>query len=131
MIVCLSRSFDGPSLKKSYAIDPITGRELEIGVDSMVTLEDLEAIYKYERVPDGAIAAAFDQILPVAMENSYEKEKNKVFTEAVDYVFKNCGAAKGEILPPEHKKRLIGLIMEKLEPFIIHQTTPMRRTPGL
>jgi hypothetical protein len=55
------------------------------------------------------------------MAASFEKEKSQVINQAVQHAFYNCGAKEGEMLMPEHIKKLSGLIMEKLEPFILHQ----------
>jgi len=65
-------------------------------------------------------------VVPTALKRKFEAEKNRVIHDAVQYAFANCGAKEGEILTAEQVKRLSGLAIEKMMPFILHN---MRR-PG-
>lgn len=121
IIVCLSNDYAGPDVHSIYAIDPLAGKELELQFEIPLNREDLDAVYNYEKIPPGAMEAALRAPLSTAMERDFEAEKNRVITDAVDYGFKNCGAAEGEHLTPEQLQKLTGLMMEKLQPFLIRR----------
>jgi hypothetical protein len=119
IIVCLSNDYAGPDVHSIYTIEPITGKELELQFAIPLNSEDLNAIYNYEKIPPGAMEAAFRAPLSTAIGRDFEVEKNRAIAEAVDYGFKNCGAAEGDYLTPEHLQKLTGLMIEKLQPFLI------------
>ena len=127
MIICLSSSYEGPEITSTYAINPITGEELNITTDLALSESDIKASYNYEKIPAGSVEAAFSKVIPVGMAASVEKEKNRVLDKAIQHAFANCGAKEGELLLPEHVDKLTGLVMEKLEPFILHQFSSKRR----
>lgn len=121
MVICLSNNYEDKLFFNCYAIDPISGKEFDLEIDLLLPQEEVIAAYKYERIPQGAVEAAFHKVIPLGMKASYEKEKNRVIHQSVEYAFKNCGAKEGEMLTPEHVQKLSSLVMEKLEPFIFHQ----------
>ena len=49
MVICLSSNYSGPVRERSYAVNPLTGEELNIGVVLNLSAEDIRAIYDYER----------------------------------------------------------------------------------
>lgn len=127
MIVCLSNNYEGKDLFSCYAIDPISGSELDLEIDLALTQEEVIAAYNYERIPQGLVESAFHKVIPLGMKASFEKEKNRVISQSVEYAFKNCGAKEGEMLMPEHIQKLSAFVMEKLEPFILHQISNSRK----
>ncbi|KAB7739585.1 HNH endonuclease [Parvibaculum sedimenti] len=121
MVVCLSDCYSGPAIQQCYAINPLTGRTLDMSVAMTFNKKDIDEIYKYARVPNGAMQKAFEAVLIPALERKWEDEKQRVLSDAVSYAFDNCGAKEGEILSPEHIKRISGLIAERMSPYLIRQ----------
>ena len=56
MVVCLAAKYSGKPISAVYAIDPVTGTELDVTVRFRFCREDLADIYAYRRIPDGAMA---------------------------------------------------------------------------
>lgn len=131
MVICLSSSYAGDEFTNTYAINPINGKKLDIVVDLILSNEDIQATYNYEKIPDGAVADIFNKLIPIGMAASAEKEKNRVINQAVEYAFANCGAEEGGELTQEHKSKLTGLMLEKLEPYIFHQFSKARKNNDL
>jgi len=120
VVVCLSDRYAGPDVSACHAINPLTGEELALAVDLSLTKAKVASAYRYECVPPGSVERALDQVLPIAMEASLEREKERVLEEATRYAFANCGAAPGETLTHEHLNKLSRLMAEKLAPFLVH-----------
>lgn len=131
MVICLSSSYTGDEFTNTYAINPINGEKLDIVVDLIFSNEDIQAIYNYKKIPDGAVADIFNKLIPIGMAASAEKEKSRVINQAVEYAFANCGAEQGGELTQEHKSKLTGLMLEKLEPYIFHQFSKARKNNDL
>lgn len=127
MVLCLSSSYSGKKINRTYSINPVNGQELDIDVGLDLSMQDIEASYRYEKIPKGSVEDAFSKVIPAGMKASFEKEKKRVLNEAVLHAFSSCGAKEGEMLMPEHINKLTGLVMEKLEPFILHQFAQARK----
>lgn len=127
VVLCLSDSYEGEGISSTYAINPITGEELSLAVELSLSNEVIREAYDYKKIPDGAVEDAFDKVIPTGMKASFEKEKDRVLSEAVRHAFENCGAKEGEMLMPEHINKLTGLMMEELKPFILHQFSQPRK----
>jgi len=127
VVLCLANYYEGEDISNTYAINPITGEELSLVVDLNLSNEEIREAYDYKKIPGGSVEAAFGKVIPTGMKASVEKEKDRVLNEAVMHAFKHCGAKEGEMLMPEHVSKLTGLMMEKLEPFILHQFTQSRK----
>ena len=130
MVVSLSDRYHGEPLYNCYAVDPIAGTELKLDVDLALSAEDVAATYRYEKIPKGSIEKAFEQVIPIGLEKSYQREKERVIDDAIDYAFKNCGAKLGEVLTPEHVRRLARLITEKMQPFLLQHISSRQRRRG-
>lgn len=127
VVLCLAESYEGTDVSDTYAINPITGEELTLLVDLNLSNSEIREAYDCKKIPNGSVETAFGEVIPAGMTASFEKEKDRVLNATVKYAFENCGAKEGEVLLPEHVNKLTGLIMEKLEPFILHQFTQSRK----
>ena len=122
IIVCLSNDYTGGYFNNTYAIDPISGKEIDLEVDLTLSPEDVGSTFRYEKIPDGAVTAAFSKVIPIALQRSREQEKNRVINEAIEYAFEKCGIKPGEALTPEKIQNVPKFIMEKLQSFLLHQS---------
>jgi uncharacterized Zn finger protein len=120
MVICLSSSYEGVEFTDCYAINPVSGQSLDINVSLNLSTEDIQETYDSKKYIPEAVEMALEQVTPMGLSASFEKEKNRVINKAVKYAFANCGAKKGEILTTEQKNKLFGLMMEKLQPWLIH-----------
>lgn len=120
VVVCLSDCYAGPEVSACHAINPLTGVELALAVDLSLTKAEVEAAFRYECIPPGSVEQALEQVLPIAMAASYEREKERVLEEATRFAFANCGATPGETLTREHLDKLSRLMAEKIAPFLAH-----------
>lgn len=111
VVVCLSDKFEGSQIDRAYAIDPMNSTELNLSVRLPFSTSDIEAIYKYQKFPDGALQRVFTEVIPTELKKKFETEKDRVIHDAVQYAFANCDAKEGEVLTPEQLKKLSGLVV--------------------
>lgn len=128
IVLCLSKSYLGEELVNTYSINPMDGERLNIEVDLNLSEQDIQQSYVGKMTPRGAVEEAINKVLPIGLKNSYQREKERVLQSAITHAFDNCGLKEGEILKPEHSAKLTGLIMEKLEPFILHNISRNRKS---
>lgn len=126
MIVCLSEKYDGREFTNCYSIDPINGTELDIEVDLCISSKDIKAVYNYEKLDYNLYKSAIEKVISIGVQSSFKREMNRVIEQAIEHVSLNFSAKEGEILTPEHVKELVSLVMEKMEPFIMHNISHIR-----
>jgi hypothetical protein len=120
VVVCLGRNYADDRVRSCYAIDPRTGERFDLSVRLAFTEAQIEDIYAYKMIPDGAIEEAVAKVMPAALKKRFEAEQDRVFKEATEYAVANCGAKPGDMLTEEHVKKLSHLMVKKLTPFILH-----------
>lgn len=127
VIVGMSDRYADHSFKAVYAINPMTGKDIRgLDVDLALTNQEIQDTCDYKKVPDGAMAEAAGKVIPIGMENAFERERRAAIKRAVEYAFAHCGAKEGEMLTDEQKLKLPNLVTEQLMPFIMHS---LRRRP--
>jgi HNH endonuclease len=118
VVVCLSQSYVGSPLARSYGLDPTTGKIIPLQVDLSFSAADVKAIYSYERVPDGSRERAFEAVVPTAMKRNFDRAVAHESARAAQYAFENCGAKPGDKMTPELAKKIAELATERMMPFI-------------
>lgn len=121
VVLCLSKSYKGKDVTNTYAINPMTGEELELAVELNLTNNEIREAYEYKKIPTGSVEKACEKVIPTGMVASYDKEKNRVVNKAIQKAFENCGAKEGEKLTQEHMEKVKNRVLEELMPFILHQ----------
>jgi len=128
MVICLSSSYEGREFKNTYAINPISGKQLNLNFkDLKLSVDEIDLSFNYKTYDQEVLKGAINSIMMTVQKNSFENEKEKVIRKAVKYALENCGAKEGETLTEEHTKILSGLFWEKFEPFILHHLTTTKK----
>ena len=120
IVAGLSSSYSGKQFYHSYAIDPITGKVLNIDIRLDLTSEDIIAIYNYEKVNYNNTQKALKSLMNFYMNNIIQNAIDHEVNEAYEFAIANCGAQPGELPSEQHIQNIINLFMERIEPFIIH-----------
>jgi hypothetical protein len=118
VVVCLSQSYTGPALARSLGLDPTTGKTIPLAVDLRFSVADVQAIYNYERVPDGSRERAYEAVVPTAMKRNFDRAVAHESARATQYALENCGAKPGDNITPELAKKIADLATERMMPFI-------------
>lgn len=72
VIVGMSDRYKGRNFKAVYAINPISGKEIEeLDIDLTLTARDIEDTYEYKKIPDGSMAEAASRVIPVGLKNDF------------------------------------------------------------
>jgi hypothetical protein len=120
--VCLlGEAYEGPAIRKAYAIDPRTGKKLDLTVRITFSREDMEAIYAYKCTRLDDLKRAADAILGPMMQARMEAAQRQVITKALDEARASCGAKPGEPPTPEQRWNFSRTAAEKIGPFLLHQ----------
>lgn len=120
VLVRLSSKYTGPIVHETYAIDPITGGAVSIDIDWGVGASELEAIFDGRGYSEPIYRAAFDYAMPILLRRNQERHTSRAVGEAFVYAARTLGIDEDEIIAQEKWPSFVGLMMEKLSPFLHH-----------
>ncbi len=120
MVLCLGSSYTGKAVSSTYSINPITGEELNLEVELNISNAEIHQAYNYEKFPADAMEKAFHAVMPIAFENSHQRERERVLDKAILQAFNNCGAKEDERLTDEHIQNIMQTIINEIKPFLLH-----------
>ena len=116
MVACLSSNYSGPARELTYAINPLTGEELDVDVVLHLTPDDIREIYDYKRWDDER--AKTD--LANALELWRDIDRDRAITHAVDdaiaYACSQMGIQERDELSDEEFSEFCNYTFEKLAP---------------
>ena len=128
VVIRLAQNYTGPDIHAAYAIDPISGKELDLSFALALSRADIAACYEAEYVSSNSIIAAFHEVMPVAIQNDFNRELKRVTTAAIKSAWAEVGPVKGEVFTAEHAKKISQLAAEKCRPFLVSYLI-QRRVP--
>ncbi len=120
MIVCLSDNYNGVEFSKTYALNPISGQGLDLSVTLSFPQEEIQAIYDYKRIPEGALENALHKVISIGQRISYEKERNRVIKRAWEKALRQSGLKEGDEMTQQQRLQLSRIIAEEVTPFLLH-----------
>ena len=120
VVLCLSSTYLGEDFENKYSINPIDGSDLVIQVDLDFSDGEIQEIYNYEKACFDKATDSFNSLIGITLENARQKEQDRVIHKAVENALRNCGAKEGDTLTEEHIFKMTKLMMDELQPFLLH-----------
>lgn len=121
VVGCLGQGYQGESFNHQYAIDPVSGTELDLDVELDLSIAEIIDAYNYKAIPSGSIENAMVSIIPVHLELHSEQERTRVIDSALRKALEEIGLKEGEQILPEHIGKLSSVVAEEVLPLMIHQ----------
>ena len=119
MVACLSDDYTGPGREHSYAINPLTGEELELQFMLNLEKDDLAGIYDDTRLDHDRSVRDLENMLILW----YEIDRNRAISRALDEAIEEASLEMGlmsEDLIPEHMVPVfIDLMFRKMAPVLL------------
>ena len=114
MAVCLSSDYSGPVRECSYAVNPLTGEELDIEVVLNLSADDIPALYDYERWDDERAKEDLGNVLTICREIDRDRAIRRAAEEAIEYACVQMGLQDGDILSDEKILEFSNYAFEKI-----------------
>ncbi|MDX8164942.1 HNH endonuclease [Acinetobacter pittii] len=84
MIACMSNIYKGEDIDQLYAINPMTGEEIELEIELNLSESDISKIYNYEKYEPEYVKSSIGYIVEKAVSYSEEKELNRLILKAIE-----------------------------------------------
>ncbi|MDE0105656.1 MAG: HNH endonuclease [Bryobacterales bacterium] len=128
IVVCLSQNYDGPSISHCYAVDPVTGKDLELDVVLTIEPDEIPEIYDYKKVNYDEIERALNAVMETWSQMDSNRARSHAIQEALDFACRECGISEGDVLTDEQVVRFTRVIVSRLEPFLEHMIVGSKLT---
>jgi hypothetical protein len=121
MIVCLDRNYSGDEIHSAYAINPITGKEVDVAINFDFRSDDLELIYDYKMIPPNSIEEATAKALYIGHRRHQGLEQNRIFDQVLNRVCMEFDLGPDDPIDETMYDVFINKIIEELLPWIVHK----------
>jgi len=116
-IVCLSKNYEGCTFSHSYALNPISGEELEdLDIELSSDTVDVDEIFNQEKVDFREMKKDLDALIMEWREIDYCRALENIIEDTC----KECGIEEGNILSDKQVEEFVEAFSRRLEPFLIH-----------
>lgn len=120
ILLCLNSYYRGKTLSSTYAINPITGKEIDLKVNLNLSKAEIRKAYNYEKFPTDAMEKAFNAVMPISSKNAFKKERDRVLNTALSKAWSKYNAKKVEVLTDEDIQEILNDVMIEIKPFLLH-----------
>ena len=120
IVACLSSNYIGEAFSHGYAVDPVTGKELDIEFDLEIEPEEISEIYAYKKVNYDEMRRALGTLLAAWSELDVERAMSNAVEDALKFAGAECGVKSGDILSDEQAAKFARVFTDRLEPFLLH-----------
>lgn len=85
IVACMSNNYLGETKQIIYAINPMTGNEIDLIIELNFTPDQIKNIYDREMYKPESVRVSFGHIMDRAISYSRERESQRVFKKAFEY----------------------------------------------
>lgn len=85
IVACMSNNYLGETKQIIYAINPMTGNEIDLIIELNFTPDQIKKIYDYEMYKPESVRVSFGHIMDRAISYSGEREFERAFKKAFEY----------------------------------------------
>ena len=118
VVVCLSSNYVGEKFSRRYAIDPVTGKELDIEINLEINPEEIPDIYAFKEADVDEAVRSLELLLAYWQKEGAQREIEAAGEDAMELAFSKCGIVPGDRLTDEKAAEVFRVAFENLTTFI-------------
>lgn len=119
VIACLSDTYTGPVRECCYAVNPLTGEELDLDVSLNITQDDVRAIYDGERTNDQRLKVDLERLLIIWKKLDEKRALERAAHTAIKYACLQCCIQPEEEIADEMVPLFTHYFFVKMAPFLL------------
>jgi len=121
IISLLSDCYDGAEIKESYYIYPEDSKSGGFEFNLSFDKEVIAASYNYEKYDERIFHKAFSFFLDYCQKKDYQREQNRVITQAWNEALEKTGLKEGDEFSEEQMLEFAKHIANSVSPFLMNQ----------
>ena len=120
VIVLISDHYTGVDVDKTYALDPVTGQQLNVAILGDVPEDEFCRVVTGDGWDCKVHRAAADFTLPRVMRRSEQRALENAVASGFEHAARVLGIPEGADIPKDKAAEFTALLMERLSPYISH-----------
>lgn len=130
IIACLSTNYAGPALESCYAVNPITGQELDLKVALDLQKDDIAAVYDYRRFDSDRQIRDLKETLAVWFKMARERTICRILDEAVADACARLNLDPDAVIPDETLPEFVNLLSWSLAQLVLRMRSGSTFSPA-
>lgn len=122
IVACLSDSYKGENIHEAYALDPISGSEIDLNFAIPLSKSDINKAYDYQKIPEGSLEQAMSHMISLIHKQHFEEQRNKIFGEAYTEAMAQCELKDDTVLSEEQAHKFSRILLEKCVPSLLQNS---------
>ena len=119
-VACLSGNYEGCAFSHCYAVDPVSGKELDLDIVLEIDPSDLAEICDGRKVDYGEVARDLDVLVGTWREMDVDRARRRAIEDSIAFAREKCGIREGDILADEEAAQFARAVSNRLAPFLAH-----------
>ena len=104
IVACLSSKYSGKDFSCGYAIDPVTGKDLDLEVDIDISSDEIRRIYDYKMVDTDITKRALEAFLGSWVEMDRQRV-DRTINDIINHALSECGISSLSMLTSENIRK--------------------------
>ena len=127
-VAWLSRNYEGCAFSHRYAVNPVTGKELDLDIVLDINPADLTEIDDGEKVDYGVVARELGVLVGAWKEMDVDRARTRAIDDAIAFACAECGIREGDILSDEQAAQFARVVSGRMTPYLMHTILASRLT---
>ena len=119
-VACLSTNYEGIAFSHCYAVDPVSGKELDLDVELTLDAAEVAEIFEQRKVDFSKAGRDLDVLVGAWREMDQDRARAHAIDDALKSACEECGIEEGDVLSDEQAAEFARAVSRRLEPFLVH-----------
>lgn len=122
LVILLSDDYDGPTIQRTYAVDPSTGAELSVNVDLDLSQQELREILTCMGYRPEHYIRTINQAFPILMHRNEMRVRDRAIKAAFEYAAEKLGIKAGGEIEPHQFQQFSAYLAEHIVSYVMANT---------
>ena len=127
-VAWLSKNYEGRAFSHCYAVNPVTGKELDLDIVLYINPADLAEIDDGGKVDYDEVARALGVLVGAWKEMDVDRARTRAIDDAITFACAECGIREGDILSDEQTAQFARVVSGRMTPYLVHTILASRLT---
>ena len=119
-VACMSTNYEGFPFSHCYAVDPVSGKELDLDIELSLDAADVAEIFEQKKVDFSEAGRDLHVLVGAWREMDHNRARAHAIDDALKSACEECGIEEGDVLSDGQAMEFARAVSKRLEPFLVH-----------
>ena len=123
-VVVLNRTYRGPVVRDAYAINPVTGDEIDFEIDLTLSEAEVDHVVRNDLCLYDALKVNMELALPIVLKVANDNGREQILDNIITTAFQDCGTDPNGVLLPERYAEFSALVAQRCAEVLVRRNYP-------